>query len=218
MRGTCFADGEYAKCKCLEHPTAVVMEYLGNNCEVAIYNEQKRDANETVMDKRAVMFAQQATWPTFVSPIVVLGIGVIALVLQAVFRFIDKKIAEARDHDEAIRMASQKGANAGKLNSKHALRRAGSTRSIRDLTSLTSRNDLLDEVTLAENRVSMRSFLPPFLCPLVTASWLLLMPVSLQVWAGRRRRALQLQRPALMIMVVMFLSSIECSKQYRIMM
>jgi len=155
-RGTCFADGEYAKCKCSEYANAVVQKYMGHNCEVAVYNQQIRDENETKMDKEAIIFARQANWPVFVSPIVVLGLGVVAVALQAVFRYIDKKIAEAKDHEEAIRKASMQGME--KVQRKAALRRAGSTRSMRDFSNLPGDKQSAsnDVVTLAEARVSLR--------------------------------------------------------------
>jgi hypothetical protein len=59
------------------------------------------------METKAIVFSPPSLWPALVSPLVVLGAAVALLVLRLVFGLIDKRIALAREHQEAIRLASQ---------------------------------------------------------------------------------------------------------------
>eukprot|EP00802_Teleaulax_amphioxeia_P004362 Tamp_04366.p2 GENE.Tamp_04366~~Tamp_04366.p2 ORF type:complete len:160 (-),score=15.40 Tamp_04366:1054-1533(-) len=119
-----------------EIPDVLVPRYLGDNCEVDVYNEKKRDANETKTETKELIFQAPAIWPALVPPLVVLGVAVVLLVVRLVFNIIDKRIATARAHQEALRIASE-GVNADGKSKRGSLRRAGSTRAVRDPMSRT---------------------------------------------------------------------------------
>jgi hypothetical protein len=82
-------------------PACIGVFWCGSLC---VY---QRDANETKMETKAIVFSPPSLWPALVSPLVVLGAAVALLVLRLVFGLIDKRIALAREHQEAIRLASQ---------------------------------------------------------------------------------------------------------------
>ena len=82
-------------------PACIGVFWRGSLC---VY---QRDANETKTETKAIVFSPPSLWPAFVPPLVVLGAAVALLVLRLVFGWIDKRIALARAHQEAIRLASQ---------------------------------------------------------------------------------------------------------------
>jgi|NorSeaMetagenome_1021524.scaffolds.fasta_scaffold286753_1 hypothetical protein len=67
----------------------------------------QRDANETKTETKELIFQAPAIWPALVPPLVVLGVAVVLLVVRLVFNIIDKRIATARAHQEALRIASE---------------------------------------------------------------------------------------------------------------
>ena len=74
---------------------------------MCIFCLYQRDENETKMETKELIFQKPAIWPALVSPLVVLGVAVALLVVRLIFNWIDKRIALAREHQEAMKIASE---------------------------------------------------------------------------------------------------------------